>query len=215
MDAGFGSALGLAVAAGFNAWAAALVFGGLARVFPGLLRGPVAGFFASGPVLTAALLLFVAEFLADKIPHLEHFWNFAHTFLRPAAGAALALACVPGESVPVKIAAIAAGALVTLVAHMAKATSRFTSTAAISGLSQFAISIAEDVIAVSIAAVAVFAPTVSVALLAAVILLMAILFARVRHAVSILLFAAVHPRRALRGETGDLPPGEAGPPAQS
>ncbi len=196
MEAGLASALGLSMAAGFNAWATMLVFGGCARLFPALLRGPVAAFFQSGPVLTIALILFVAEFLADKIPFLEHFWNFAHTFLRPAAGAGLALACVPLEPPLARAGVAVLGAAVTLVAHMAKATSRLTSTAAVSGLGQLTISLAEDVIAVSIAAVAIFSPTISVAVLLGVVILMWILFSRVRRAAEILFFAAAHPRRA-------------------
>jgi Domain of unknown function (DUF4126) len=201
METGLATALGLAMASGFNAWAAALVFGGCARLFPSLLWGPAAEFFRSGPILTIALILFVAEFLADKIPSLEHFWNLAHTFLRPAAGAGLALACVPRESWIAKIGVAFLGAAVTLVAHMAKATSRFTSTAAVSGLGQFSISVAEDVIAVSIAAVAIFAPTISLAVLFGVVILMWILFSRVRRAAAILFFIAAHPRRAFRSKS--------------
>jgi hypothetical protein len=198
MEAGLATALGLSMAAGFNAWATVLVFGGCARLFPSLLWGPAADFLRSGPILTAALALFIAEFLADKIPSLEHFWNFAHTFLRPAAGAGLALACVPQESGVAKLGVALLGALVTLVAHMAKATSRLTSTAAVSGLRQFSISIAEDVIATSIAAVAIFSPTISLAVLLGVVILMMILFSRVRRAAQILFFVAAHPRRAFR-----------------
>lgn len=198
MDAGFATAVGLGVAAGFNAWAVLLVFGGLAAIFPGLLSGRLAAFFASAPVLTAALALFVAEFLVDKIPFLDHFWNLAHTFLRPAAGAALAVACVPHATLAGKVGAGAAGALVTFLSHMAKVTSRLTSTAAISGISQLALSLAEDVIAVCIAAVAIFSPSLSVAVLVAVVVLMAILYSRVRHAFDVLFFAAAHPRKTLR-----------------
>ena len=196
MEVGFATALGLSLAAGFNAWAAALVLGGCARLFPNLLWGPVAGFFGSGPILTIALILFLAEFLADKIPFLEHFWNLTHTLLRPAVGAGLALACVPHESWPAKAAIAVVGAAVTLVAHIAKATSRLTSTAAISSLGQFSISVAEDVIAVSIAAVAIFSPTISLAVLIGVVILMWLLFSRVRRAAQILFFFAAHPRRA-------------------
>lgn len=198
MDAGVGTAVGLAVAAGFNAWATLLVFGGLQRIFPELLNGPVAAFLGSGPVLTISLVLFLAEFLADKIPSLDHFWNFAQTFLRPAAGAIMAVACVPRLPAVAEIGVALLGALVTFLAHLAKATSRVTSTAAISGVSQLAVSVAEDVIAVGIAAVAVFSPTLSVAVFVAVLLLMAILYSRVRHAFDVLFFAAAHPRKILR-----------------
>ena len=197
-EAGIATALGLAAAAGFNAWATALVFGLCARVFPDLLGGPVASFFASAPILTIAAVLFAAEFLADKIPFLDHFWNFAHTFLRPAAGAALAAACLPAHSALVRIAAAAAGAAVTLAAHMGKAASRLTSTAAVSPLNRLALSLAEDAIAVSVAAVAIFSPELSLAAVGAVLILIVLLFGRVRRAAAILFFLAAHPREALR-----------------
>jgi hypothetical protein len=199
MDLGLGTALGLAVAAGFNAWAAALVFGGVARIFPHLVNGPLAAFFGSGPVLTAALALFLAEFLADKIPSLDHFWNFAHTFLRPSVGAGLAAACLTRSGWAAQAGTALLGALVTLAAHMAKATSRLTSTAAVSGGSQLVVSLAEDVIAVSIAAVAIFAPGLSIGVLVAVLALMGILFSRVRQAAAVLFFVATHPRKLLGG----------------
>jgi hypothetical protein len=198
MGPGVATAVGLGVAAGFNAWAALLVFGGVSRVFPGLLPGPVAASLASGPALTFALVLFLAEFLADKIPSLEHFWNLAHTLLRPAAGAVLALACVPGASPWAKAGLAALGGAVTFLAHLAKATSRMTSTAAVSGVSQMTLSLAEDVIAVCISAVAIFSPGLSVGVLVAVLVLMAILYSRVRHAFDVLFFAAAHPRKLLR-----------------
>jgi hypothetical protein len=198
VDLGIATALGLAVAAGFNAWAAALVFGLCARAFPELLGGPIAAFFAAGPILTMAAALFAAEFLADKIPFLDHFWDFAHTFLRPAAGAALAAACLPAHSAAARIGAAAVGAVVTLAAHMGKAASRLTSTAAVSPLTRLALSLAEDVIAVAVAAVAIFSPELSLALVGAVLILIVLLFGRIRRAAAILFFLAAHPREAYR-----------------
>jgi hypothetical protein len=198
--------LGLAVAAGFNAWAALLVFSAMSRLFPAFASGSVAQFLASGPMFTLFLALFLAEFLADKIPFLDHFWNFAHTFLRPAAGGALVLACLPRAGPPAQVGAALAGVLVTLLAHVAKTTSRLTSTAAVSGLSQIAVSVAEDVIAVSIAAVALFSPTLSIAVVLALILLVTMLYERVRQAVRILLFLGAHPRKLLKAARDEEPP---------
>lgn len=193
----FASGLGLSLAAGFNAWATLIVFGGLERLFPDLLPGKLSSFLASGPVLTVAVILFAAEFFADKVPRLDRFWNLIHTFLRPAVGAALAVASIPNGSLAGKIGAALAGVLITLAAHVAKATSRFTSTAAISGLSQLVASIAEDVVAICITAVAIFTPAVSIAVIIAVAVLLIILYGRVRAALAILFFLAKHPRAVL------------------
>lgn len=209
MTAGIATALGLALASGFNAWAAVLVFGGIARVDPIFLPGPMAEFLSAAPILTLAAVMFLAEFFADKIPRFDHAWSLVQTFLCPIAGAVLALASVPGKSGRVQLAAALLGAGVTLAAHVAKLTARFTSTAAVSGWSQITISIAEDVVAVCIAAVAIFAPEFSLPAVVAVVALMAILFGKVRHAVGILFFVVVHPRRALR----EAARGDGEPPA--
>jgi len=197
-DPGIATALGLSLAAGFNAWATALVFGLCARLFPDLLFGHLAGFFASGPILTMAAVLFAAEFLAEKIPFLDHFWDFAHTFLRPAAGAALAAACLPTHGPVARAGVAVAGAAVTLAAHLGKAASRLTSTAAVSSMMRLTLSLSEDVIAVSVAAVAIFSPELSLAVVGAVLVLIVLLFGRVRRAAAILFFLAAHPRAALR-----------------
>jgi hypothetical protein len=197
-DPGIATALGLSLAAGFNAWATALVFGFCARIFPDLLVGHLAQFFASGPILTMAAALFAAEFLAEKIPFLDHFWDFAHTFLRPAAGAALAAACLPTHGLAARAGMAAAGAAVTLAAHLGKAASRLTSTAAVSSVMRLTLSLSEDVIAVSVAAVAIFSPELSLAVVGAVLILIVLLFGRVRRAAAILFFLAAHPRAALR-----------------
>jgi len=198
IEAGVATALGLALAAGFNAWATALVFGACARVFPTMLGGPLAAFFGSAPILTLSAILFAAEFLADKLPFLDHFWNFAHTFLRPAAGAAMAAACLPSHGTAARAGIAIVGAFVTLAAHLGKAASRLTSTAAVSGGSRLALSLAEDVIAVCVAAVAIFSPELSLAVVGAVLVLVVLLFGRVRRAAAILFFLAAHPRKALR-----------------
>ena len=197
-DAGLATAAGVALAAGFNAWAAALVFALTARVFPDVLPGSIAGWLGGATSLSILGVLFLSEFLFDKIPWLDRLWGLAQTLLRPAVGGLLALACVPAHGPAVRLAAALLGAAVTLVAHFGITASRFTSTAAVSGLSQLTLSLAEDVIAFAIAAVAIFSPTFSVGVVVAALVLVAILFARVRHGVSVLFFAAAHPRTLRR-----------------
>ncbi len=112
--------LGLSAAAGLNAWVVLLLFNGLYRLLPQEFPGPAAEFLSSQPVLTATLILFLAEFVADKIPIVDHLWNLAQTLLRPVAGALLMLAAVPEASTAGRIGLAAAGAFVTLATHFAK-----------------------------------------------------------------------------------------------
>src|SRR5215472_7766398 len=87
--------LGLAAAAGLNAWAVLLLFQGLVRLLPQDFPGTVTPFLASPLVLEVALILLLTEFIVNKIPFVDRFWETAHTLLRPVVGVLLALACLP------------------------------------------------------------------------------------------------------------------------
>ena len=80
------TSVGLGMGAGINAYATLLVFGLLARWQPMWFNDDLAHFFASTPVLIVVGVLYVIEFVADKIPTVDHVWDVIHTFIRPAAG---------------------------------------------------------------------------------------------------------------------------------
>lgn len=186
--------LGLAAAAGFNGWAVLLLFNGLYRVLPQEFPGPLAAFFASPAMLNLALVMFLLEFVADKIPFVDRFWDSAHTLLRPALGCALAMASV-GEWTPASRLGVGlAGVLATFGTHLAKSTSRLTSTAAVRVGSQFAMSIAEDLLAVVLATLMFFEPRFTLVFLAALAVTLAMHWSRVGRALRILFFRIQHPR---------------------
>src|SRR5262249_30147416 len=60
--------LGLAAAAGLNAWAVLLLFHGLVRLLPQEFPGVTTPFLASPFLLQLALVMFLAEFVVAKIP---------------------------------------------------------------------------------------------------------------------------------------------------
>jgi hypothetical protein len=190
--------LGLAAAAGLNAWAVLLLFHGLVRLLPQDFPGVTTPILASPFVLQLALVMFLAEFIVAKIPLVDRFWETAHTVLRPLVGVLLALACVPAPTLPGKVGIGALAAIVTLGTHAARATSRITSTAATRGLAQFALSLAEDVVAVALAALLFFQPWFTAIVLSGLLLLLITHAARVRHAIAVLFFRIAHPRRLPR-----------------
>ncbi|HEY3202677.1 MAG TPA: DUF4126 domain-containing protein [Thermoanaerobaculia bacterium] len=190
--------LGLSAAAGLNAWVVLLLFNGLFLVLPQEFPGVTAGLLSSHFALTAAIALFLAEFVADKIPVVDHVWNLAQTVLRPLVGALLMLAAVPESSLAARVALGAAGALATLATHFAKSTTRLTSTAATRGLAQFALSLAEDAVALALGALVFFVPWFTAIFLGALTILLIIERRRVSHGLAVLFFRLKHPRRALR-----------------
>lgn len=194
--------LGLAAAAGFNAWAVLLLFQVLYRLLPTEFPGAAAAILGSRTVFSFALVLFLIELVVKKIPMLDRFWELAHTLLRPIVGALLAMACVPSSS-PLKSLGIGvAGALATLAAHVAKSTTRLDTTAATHGWTQFALSLAEDVVAVVLAALVFFEPRMTPLFIIGLLVLLATHFGRVRRALAVLFFRLQHPRRRPQNPAG-------------
>lgn len=190
--------LGLAAAAGWNAWAVLLFFNGMVRLLPQEFPGPTAAFLSSPPLLQIALALFLAEFIVDKIPIVDRFWELGQTLLRPLVGALLALCASTATGTGALVATAAGGAAATLAAHLVKLTSRLTTTAATRGFAQFALSLAEDVVALVLAILVFFVPWFAGILLAALAVLLATHRRAVWHAVRVLFFQLQHPRRVLR-----------------
>ena len=187
--------LGLAAAAGLNAWAVLLLFQGLVRLLPQDFPGPVTAFLESPFVFQLALVLFLAEFIVAKIPLADRIWESVHTLLRPIVGALLALAAVALPSWPARVGVALAGAVVTLSSHAAKSTTRLTSTAATRGFTQFALSVAEDIVAVALATLLFFQPWFTALVLTALLVLLLAHGTRVQHALAVLFFRGAHPRR--------------------
>ena len=75
-------------------------------------------------VLGASFLMFVVEFVADKIPGLDTLWDAVHTFVRIPAGAALAAAVFGGDSATWTLVAALAGGTLAATAHAAKTSTR-------------------------------------------------------------------------------------------
>lgn len=192
--------LGLATAAGLNAWSVLLIFNALYALLPQDFPGGPAGFLASPAMLQIAIVMFIAEFVVTKIPLVDRFWESAHTLLRPIVGALLALAAIGEPSLLAKIGIALLAAVVTLAAHAAKSTSRLTSTAATRGWTQIALSVAEDVVAVMLAVLLFFQPWLTPLFLAALVVGLLMHWPRVARGLQVLFFRIQHPRR--RTETG-------------
>lgn len=191
----FWTGLGLATAAGWNAWAVLLVYNGLYRLLPQDFPGSVAAFLASPLVLQISAVLFLAEFVVTKIPFIDRFWELAHTLLRPAVGALLALASTADMATLPRIGTAVLAGVVTLASHATKSATRLTSTAATQGFAQFALSLAEDLIAVTMAILLFFQPWLTLLFLVALIVVLAMHGPRVARGLQVLFFRIQHPRR--------------------
>ncbi len=123
-----GTTLGLGFTSGLNLYATVLVTGLLIRLGWLPLPGSLGGLhvLASPAVLIVAGVLYAVEFLADKIPVVDHVWDAVHTFIRPLGASLLAWRAVAGAAIPEPVAfaviLLAGGA--ALATHGTKASGR-------------------------------------------------------------------------------------------
>lgn len=173
---------GLGLGAGINAYATLLVFGLVSRWQPAIFHDELARFFATTPVLIVLSILFLVEFVADKVPTVDHVWDVIHTVIRPLAGALVAWAAV-SDRIPhgaVILAAVIAGGA-ALGSHATKATLRGASTLMTGGLGNPVLSLLEDAFAFANALIAIFLPWLVIVTIVVISMLFIVLYRRVRH----------------------------------
>ena len=100
-------------------------------------------------VLIAAGVMFLVEFVADKIPGVDSLWDGIQTFIRIPAGAALAAGVFGGlDSAAWTTAAAILGGSLAATSHFTKAGTRAAANTSPEPFSNVALSVAEDVAAV-------------------------------------------------------------------
>jgi len=144
-------------AAGVNLYATVAILGLASRFHWVELPAPFA-VFDHGAVIGVALLLYVLEFFADKIPYVDTAWDVVHTAIRPLGGAFIAVASV-GEASPAAqgLAALLGGTLAA-GSHFTKAGTRALANTSPEPLSNWLLSLAEDGFAVSLGLLALTYP---------------------------------------------------------
>jgi hypothetical protein len=155
------TAFGLSASAGLNAYIPLLVVALLAR-FTNLiaLQSPW-DTLTSWWVIGVLVVLSAIEFLADKIPAVNHINDIIQTFVRPVAGAILfaASARVVTEIHP--ILALSIGLLVAGGVHTVKAgVVRPAVTATTGGAANAPVSILEDVVSTVVSVLSIIIPIV-------------------------------------------------------
>lgn len=160
--------LGLAAATGLKTFLPLLMLSAAARfqLFGIELSGAFA-WLQSDAALIALAVAALAEFLADKIPVVDHALSAFGTVARPAAGALAAAAAFSGlDPAMAAVLGLIVGAPTALAFNTAQSGARLTSTATTGGLANPAVSLGEDLLAFLTAALALAAPILVPLLLA-------------------------------------------------
>ena len=113
----------ISFASGLNIYATILTLGLLNRFqivdLPGQLD-----IVSSTPVLAGSAVLYVIEFVADKIPYVDSIWDMIHSVIRPIGGALLAYSAFGNVDPQWQVLATLVGGSVALTSHAAKASTR-------------------------------------------------------------------------------------------
>jgi uncharacterized membrane protein len=142
-----GVAMGSAWLSGINLYATAATLGLLQRF--GLVHLPgELGVLGNWWVIGVAAGMYVAEFIADKIPAVDSVWDAIHTFIRVPAGAVMASAAFSHADPAVRIIALLVGGGVAFSSHGTKAAVRATANLSPEPFSNIALSLTEDAIAI-------------------------------------------------------------------
>lgn len=135
--------MGVAWASGINLYAAILTLGIMGAT--GNITLPADLTILTDPlVIAAASLMFVVEFVADKMPGVDTGWDSIHTFIRIPAGALLAAGAVGDMNQAVTLAAAIIGGGLAAGTHATKAGSRVIINASPEPFSNWIASLAED-----------------------------------------------------------------------
>lgn len=140
--------MGSAWASGINLYAAVFMLGTMGAT-GNMTLPPELAILASPLVITASGIMYVVEFVADKIPGIDTGWDTIHTFIRIPAGAMLAAAAVGDINQPMAIAAGLMGGGLAAGSHAGKAGTRVMINTSPEPFTNWFTSVGEDVAVVA------------------------------------------------------------------
>jgi hypothetical protein len=158
-------AFGLSTASGLNAYVPLLTLGLLAR-FTNLVHLNSPYDVLTHPVVLAVLaVLALLDFIADKIPAVDHALHLVGLLIHPIAGAILFLAASSDAGAVHPVLAAVCGLLLGGATHAARMTARPAATVTTAGAANPAVSFLEDVVSLLLSVLAVVVPILAALLI--------------------------------------------------
>ena len=147
--ASLGRTMGFSFAAGINLYATVAILGLASRyqwvTLPEQFRA-----FDNDWVIGTALVLYVVEFIADKIPWFDSVWDTIHTAIRPIGGAVIAVTTLGDASPTTEVLVGLVGGTLAAGTHFTKAGTRAVANTSPEPFSNWALSLGEDIFVVSL-----------------------------------------------------------------
>ena len=170
-----GRTLGFSFAAGVNLYATVAMLG-LASRFGWVDLPEQFGVFNNDFVIAAAVVMYLVEFFADKIPYVDTVWDIVHTAIRPFGGALIAVATL-GDASPAMRGLIALlGGTVAASSHLTKTSTRAVANTSPEPFSNWFLSLGEDVFVVGLGYLAMRYPAAALIVAGVLLILIAMFF---------------------------------------
>jgi hypothetical protein len=158
--AALGRTMGFSLAAGVNLYATVAILG-LASRYHWVQLPEQFKAFDNPWIIGAAGVLYVIEFIADKIPWVDSMWDSVHTLIRPVGGAVIAVASM-GDHSPVVTGLIALlGGTVAAGSHATKAGTRVAANTSPEPFSNWFLSLGEDAFVIGLSFIALKFPLIA------------------------------------------------------
>jgi hypothetical protein len=158
---GIFSAFGLSASAGLNAYIPLFTIAVIAHYTDWFKLNAPYDLLANPWIIILLGVLIIIEFLADKVPAVNHLNDLIQTFIRPVAGAIAFAAAAKVLTDVSPVLSLACGLLIAGSVHVAKAgLFRPAVTATTGGAGNVPVSIAEDVISTVTSILAVIVPVI-------------------------------------------------------
>jgi hypothetical protein len=172
-----GRTLGFSFAAGVNLYATVAILG-LAARYGWVDLPPQFQTFNNPVIIGTALVLYLVEFFADKIPYFDTVWDMLHTAIRPLGGALIAVTTLGDASPGVEGLVALLGGTVAAGSHLTKTSTRAVANTSPEPASNWALSFGEDVFVVGLGYLALAHP-IAALLVSGVLLIVIVVFAAV------------------------------------
>jgi len=170
-----GRTMGFSFAAGLNLYATVAILG-LASRFDWVALPPQFKVFDNDIVIVAAIVMYVIEFVADKIPWVDSLWDGVHTVIRPIGGALIAVATLGHANPTIQGLAALLGGTLAASTHLTKAGTRAVANASPEPFTNWFLSLGEDALVVGLGFLALKYPALA-ALVVLVCLALMVTFA--------------------------------------
>ena len=166
-----GRTLGFSLAAGVNLYATVAVLG-LASRYGWVQLPEQFGVFDHPWIIGLAGVLYLVEFVADKIPWVDSIWDSVHTIIRPVGGALIAVAAL-GDASPLVVGLIALlGGTAAAGSHMTKAWTRVAINTSPEPFTNWFISLVEDVFVIGLSLFTLKFPLLALVVSVAIVVMM-------------------------------------------